>query len=101
VAAINDLIRAAVTSRSPMPQFAYIAPFRSQAKSVAWDYLKHFSATAAATGALLTPGRTELPNTIPLRRGLVSPSSTNSSSSGPSSSSSLSCYSLRIEFIII
>jgi hypothetical protein len=32
-----------------MPQFAYIAPFRSQAKSVAWDYLKHFSATAAAS----------------------------------------------------
>ena len=49
VAAINDLIRAAVTSKSPMPQFAYIAPFRSQAKSVAWDYLKHFSATAAAS----------------------------------------------------
>ena len=49
VAAINDLIRAAVTSKSPMPQFAYIAPFRSQAKSVAWDYLKHFSATSAAS----------------------------------------------------
>jgi hypothetical protein len=49
VAAINDLVRAAVTSKSPMPQFAYIAPFRSQAKSVAWDYLKHFSATAAAS----------------------------------------------------
>jgi hypothetical protein len=32
-----------------MPQFAYIAPFRSQAKSVAWDYLKHFSAPAAAS----------------------------------------------------
>ena len=49
VAAINDLVRAAVTSKSPMPQFAYIAPFRSQAKSVAWDYLKHFSATCAAS----------------------------------------------------
>ena len=44
VAAINDLIRAAVTSRSPFPQFAYIAPYRSQAKSVAWDYLKTFAA---------------------------------------------------------
>ena len=32
-----------------MPQFAYIAPFRSQAKSVAWDYLKHFSAGCAAS----------------------------------------------------
>jgi hypothetical protein len=55
VAAINDLIRAAVTSKSPMPQFAYIAPFRSQAKSVAWDYLKHFSATSAASTMRPTP----------------------------------------------
>ena len=43
VAAINDLIRAAAVSDSPMPQFAYIAPYRSQAKSVAWEYLKHYS----------------------------------------------------------
>ena len=49
VAAINDLIRAAVTSKSEMPQYAYIAPFRSQAKSVAWDYLKHFSAGCAVS----------------------------------------------------
>jgi hypothetical protein len=26
-----------------MPLFGYVAPFRSQAKSVAWDYLKYFS----------------------------------------------------------
>jgi hypothetical protein len=26
-----------------MPLFGYVAPYRSQAKSVAWDYLKHFS----------------------------------------------------------
>lgn len=43
VAAVNDLIRAAVTCKTENPQFAYIAPFRSQAKSVAWDYLKRFS----------------------------------------------------------
>lgn len=43
VAAINDLIRAAITCKSPMPLFGYVAPFRSQAKSVAWDYLKYFS----------------------------------------------------------
>ena len=43
VAAINDIIRAAVMCKTPNPQFAYIAPFRSQAKSVAWDYLKRFS----------------------------------------------------------
>jgi hypothetical protein len=27
-----------------MAQYAYIAPFRSQAKRVAWDYLKHYAA---------------------------------------------------------
>ena len=43
MAAINDLIRAAITCKSPMPLFGYVAPYRSQAKSVAWDYLKHFS----------------------------------------------------------
>ena len=43
MAAINDLIRAAITCKSPMPLFGYVAPFRSQAKSVAWDYLKYFA----------------------------------------------------------
>jgi len=43
VAAVNDIIRAAVTCKSPNPLFGYIAPYRSQAKSVAWDYLKRFS----------------------------------------------------------
>lgn len=44
VAAINDLIRAAVTCKTVAPQFAYMAPFRSQAKFVAWEYLKFYSA---------------------------------------------------------
>ncbi len=48
VAAINELIKAALMSKSPMPRFAYIAPFRSQAKAVAWDYLKHYSAPVAS-----------------------------------------------------
>ena len=43
MAAINDIIRAAITCKSPMPLFGYVAPYRSQAKSVAWDYLKYFS----------------------------------------------------------
>ena len=43
VAVVNDLIRAAITCRSPNPLFAYIAPYRSQAKSVAWGYLKQFA----------------------------------------------------------
>jgi len=44
VAAINDIVRAALMSKDEYPLYAYIAPYRSQAKSVAWDYLKHFAA---------------------------------------------------------
>jgi hypothetical protein len=49
VAAINDIIRAALMCKSEQPLFAYIAPFRSQAKSVAWDYLKRFARPVLAT----------------------------------------------------
>jgi hypothetical protein len=31
-------------SKDEYPLYSYIAPYRSQAKSVAWDYLKHFAA---------------------------------------------------------
>jgi hypothetical protein len=44
VAGINDLIRGALTCEKASPRFAYLAPYRQQAKLVAWDYLKHFTA---------------------------------------------------------
>ena len=44
VAAINDLIKRAITESGRGAQYAYIAPFRSQAKRVAWDYLKFYAA---------------------------------------------------------
>ena len=44
VACINELIKAACTFDGKDGRFAYIAPFYSQAKNVAWDYLKRFSA---------------------------------------------------------
>lgn len=43
VAAINELIRGALTCPLPSPRFAYIAPYRQQAKLIAWDYLKRFT----------------------------------------------------------
>lgn len=39
VACIHDLVDAALRSTKTRPRFAYVAPFRSQAKTVAWDYL--------------------------------------------------------------
>jgi len=44
VAAINDIIRAAMFAKSPNPLYGYCAPYRSQAKAVAWDYLKFYAA---------------------------------------------------------
>ena len=44
VAGIYDLIRGASACARPRPRFAYLAPYRQQAKLVAWDYLKHFTA---------------------------------------------------------
>jgi phage terminase large subunit len=43
VAAVNDQIKGAVFCQTHNPLFGYIAPFRAQAKSVAWDYLKRYS----------------------------------------------------------
>jgi len=44
VACINDLIDKAIQNHLPYPQYAYIAPFYSQAKSIAWVYLKVYAA---------------------------------------------------------
>jgi hypothetical protein len=43
VACINDLIVKALIENKPHAQYAYIAPYYSQAKSVAWRYLERFS----------------------------------------------------------
>jgi len=44
VSAVNDIIRAAITYQGERGLFAYIAPFRSQAKAVAWQYFLEFAA---------------------------------------------------------
>lgn len=43
VACINDLIKRAVQEGKKNDLFAYIAPYHSQAKSVAWQYLLEYS----------------------------------------------------------
>lgn len=44
VIAINHLIRQALASPRPDGHFAYVAPFRNQAKSIAWSYMKRYTA---------------------------------------------------------
>lgn len=44
VLAVNHLLKQALLCKRERGSFAYVAPFRNQAKAVAWDYLKHYSA---------------------------------------------------------
>ncbi|MBQ9200686.1 MAG: terminase family protein [Lachnospiraceae bacterium] len=44
VCTINQLIKKAVLDTSGNGRYGYVAPYRNQAKSIAWDYLKYFSA---------------------------------------------------------
>ena len=44
VAAVNDIIRAGISYRGERGLFGYIAPYRSQAKAVAWAYFQEFAA---------------------------------------------------------
>lgn len=44
MACINELIKKAVLCTKPSPRFAYLAPYYTQAKDVAWEYIKSFTA---------------------------------------------------------
>jgi len=69
VSRVNDLIRKALTCERPRPRFAYIAPLLRQAKDVAWDYLKTFSAPLLPYGARYheTELRADYPNGAQVR----------------------------------
>lgn len=43
VAPINEAIKGALTCTLPNPRFGYVAPLLSQAKSIAWDYVRHYA----------------------------------------------------------
>lgn len=47
---VNELLKSLVTCRHPNPQVAYIAPTYSQAKRVAWSYVRQFTAPFEAAG---------------------------------------------------
>lgn len=40
---VNDLIKRCILTTSQSPRFFYLAPYRIQAKAIAWDALKRFS----------------------------------------------------------
>jgi phage terminase large subunit len=48
IATVNDIVsRALYASDVERPRYAYIAPYYSQAKQIAWDYLKHYTRSLA------------------------------------------------------
>jgi phage terminase large subunit len=48
VACVNDAIRRAIQLAIPHGRYAYVAPFLTQAKQVAWEYIKHYARPIAA-----------------------------------------------------
>ena len=50
VLAVNQLIKRALTDRKERGVYGYVAPFRNQAKSIAWEYLKHYTAVLPTRG---------------------------------------------------
>jgi hypothetical protein len=62
VAAINDLIYAATACELEEPRFAYVAPFTSQAKDVAWNYLLQYTAVIPGARASVSELKVDLPN---------------------------------------
>lgn len=62
VACINELIKAALSFKGGDGRFAYVAPFYSQAKSVAWDYLKRYSSVIPGIGINESELRIDYPN---------------------------------------
>lgn len=67
VACINDLVKAAICCTGPEPRFAYIAPFYTQAKDVAWVYLKKFSLCIPGAEANESELRVDLPGNKRIR----------------------------------
>ncbi|MDD3534368.1 MAG: terminase family protein [Candidatus Cloacimonetes bacterium] len=43
VGTVNHMIKMAILNDKPAPLYAYVAPFRKQAKKVAWEYLKFYT----------------------------------------------------------
>lgn len=62
VSCVNELVKGALTCDKPKPRFAYIAPLFKQAKDVAWEYLKEYTAVIPGRDVNETELRVDLPN---------------------------------------
>lgn len=62
VAFANEAIRGALTCTLPSPRFGYVAPYLSQAKAIAWDYVKRYCAPIPGVKFNEAELRADLPN---------------------------------------
>lgn len=67
VACVADLVDAALRCKQLAPRFAYVAPFYTQAKDVAWLYLKRMVADIPGTHVNESELRVDLPNHARIR----------------------------------
>lgn len=67
VLAVNHLLKQAAVCRRERGSFAYIAPFRNQAKEVAWAYLKHYTSVIPGRAANESELAVTLPNGARIR----------------------------------
>lgn len=67
VAAINDLIRDALTIPRKNVRVAYIAPYYRQAKAIAWDYLLEYTKDIEGSVANASELRVDFPNGARIR----------------------------------
>ena len=67
VAAINDLIKDALTIPLPKVRVAYIAPYYSQAKAIAWDYLREYTQDVEGVEYNTSELRVDFPNGARIR----------------------------------
>lgn len=64
---INELIARAAANRQRAPRYGYVAPLLTQAKDIAWTYLKHFTAPIPGVTVSETELWVELPNGARIR----------------------------------
>jgi len=67
VFAINELIARAAECERETPRYAYIAPFFNQAKDVAWEYLKRYTAAIPRVAINESELRADLPGGARIR----------------------------------
>jgi len=60
--AVNELIKKALTCELPRPRVAFVAPTFTQAKRIAWDYVKFYAGVIPGVSFNETELRVDFPN---------------------------------------